>query len=219
MTEPTPADAVARLEEIEKRLVEKLEALRVESKRVSNQLAHLSSPFQKFVSRNPSINRFSIELDREEDGRIIAEVVELPGVLAYGTTTSEAIAAVEALALRVLADRVEHGEVKQVTVASFRLPPDINEDELEFLEIEEDVEVDVGEVFSPSEKVESTHSSQRIVQKEEIWERGDRAIAVAAGGAVLGGLIAQVPGTIVGGIAGVLFGLFVPSKKPAPDLN
>ena len=54
--------------------------------------------------------RFSIELDREQDGRWIAEVPALPGVLAYGATRDEALASAEALALRVLADRLEHGE-------------------------------------------------------------------------------------------------------------
>jgi len=52
-----------------------------------------------------------VEFDREDDGRWIAEVPELPGVVAYGLTQAEALAAVEALALRVLADRLEHGEV------------------------------------------------------------------------------------------------------------
>jgi predicted RNase H-like HicB family nuclease len=51
-----------------------------------------------------------VEFDREDDGRWIAEVPELPGVMAYGLTQTEALAAVEALALRVLADRLEHGE-------------------------------------------------------------------------------------------------------------
>jgi predicted RNase H-like HicB family nuclease len=51
-----------------------------------------------------------IELEREADGRWIAEVPELPGTLAYGQTRAEAIAKVEALALRVLADRLENGE-------------------------------------------------------------------------------------------------------------
>lgn len=51
-----------------------------------------------------------IEIEREEDGRWIAEVSELPGVLAYGKTREEAIAKVEALALRVIADRLDHGE-------------------------------------------------------------------------------------------------------------
>jgi predicted RNase H-like HicB family nuclease len=51
-----------------------------------------------------------IEIEREEDGRWIAEVSDLPGVLAYGKTRGEAIAKVEALALRVIADRLDHGE-------------------------------------------------------------------------------------------------------------
>jgi len=51
-----------------------------------------------------------IELEQETDGRWIAEIAALPGVLAYGNTREEAIASVEALALRVLADRLEHGE-------------------------------------------------------------------------------------------------------------
>ena len=51
-----------------------------------------------------------IEVEREEDGRWIAEVPDLPGVLAYGATEEKAVAAAEALALRVLADRLEHGE-------------------------------------------------------------------------------------------------------------
>jgi predicted RNase H-like HicB family nuclease len=53
---------------------------------------------------------FTIELEREDDGRWIAEVKDLPGVLSYGRTSAEALAAVKALALRVLADRLEHGE-------------------------------------------------------------------------------------------------------------
>ncbi len=51
-----------------------------------------------------------IELEQEIDGRWIAEVAELPGVLAYGATQDQAIAQVQALALRVVADRLEHGE-------------------------------------------------------------------------------------------------------------
>ena len=53
---------------------------------------------------------FSVELEQEMDGRWIAEVPALPGVLAYGGTKEEAKARAEALALRVLADRLEHGE-------------------------------------------------------------------------------------------------------------
>jgi predicted RNase H-like HicB family nuclease len=51
-----------------------------------------------------------IEIEQEEDGRWIAEMTPLSGVLVYGQTREEAIASVEALALRVLADRLEHGE-------------------------------------------------------------------------------------------------------------
>jgi predicted RNase H-like HicB family nuclease len=53
---------------------------------------------------------FTIEHEREEDGRWLAEVPELPGVLAYGATADEAMAKVEVLALRVLAERLEHNE-------------------------------------------------------------------------------------------------------------
>jgi len=51
-----------------------------------------------------------IEIEREEDGRWIAEIPELPGVIVYGDSRNEAISKAEALALRVLADRLEHGE-------------------------------------------------------------------------------------------------------------
>ena len=53
---------------------------------------------------------FTVEFEREEDGRWIGVVPELPGVMAYGETREEALVAVEALALRVIADRIEHGE-------------------------------------------------------------------------------------------------------------
>ncbi len=51
-----------------------------------------------------------IEVERETDGRWIAEVLELPGCLAYGKDRADALAKAKALALRVLADRLEHGE-------------------------------------------------------------------------------------------------------------
>jgi predicted RNase H-like HicB family nuclease len=54
--------------------------------------------------------KFTIEYEQEEDGRWLAEVIELSGVLAYGFTLEEAMAKVQALGLRVLADRIEHGE-------------------------------------------------------------------------------------------------------------
>ncbi len=55
---------------------------------------------------------YDVVFDREQDGRWIAEIPELPGVLAYGKSKKEAFARVEALALRVLADRIE--QEKQV---------------------------------------------------------------------------------------------------------
>jgi predicted RNase H-like HicB family nuclease len=51
-----------------------------------------------------------IELEREEDGRWLTEIPDLPGVMAYGQTREESLAKVKALALRVMADRLEHGE-------------------------------------------------------------------------------------------------------------
>jgi predicted RNase H-like HicB family nuclease len=56
------------------------------------------------------MTQFSIELEREEDGRWMAEITALPGALCYGATREEAARKVEALALRILADRVESGE-------------------------------------------------------------------------------------------------------------
>lgn len=53
---------------------------------------------------------FLIELETEVDGRWIAEVVELPGVLVYGLSREDALTKAQALALRVVADRLEHGE-------------------------------------------------------------------------------------------------------------
>jgi predicted RNase H-like HicB family nuclease len=50
---------------------------------------------------------YKVETEREDDGRWIAEVLDLPGVMAYGATENEAVASAQALALRVLADRIE----------------------------------------------------------------------------------------------------------------
>ncbi len=56
------------------------------------------------------ILQFKIETEREEDGRWIAEVIDLPGVLVYGKTKEDAISKAQALGLRAIADRIEHGE-------------------------------------------------------------------------------------------------------------
>ncbi len=53
---------------------------------------------------------FKVEIEQEEDGRWLAEVIELPGVLACGDTQAAAVSRVQALALRVVAERLEHGE-------------------------------------------------------------------------------------------------------------
>jgi predicted RNase H-like HicB family nuclease len=61
--------------------------------------------------------KLTIETDREDDGRWIAEVPELAGVLAYGVTQEEAMAKAEALALRVLAEQLDHGEAKPIELS------------------------------------------------------------------------------------------------------
>ena len=60
-----------------------------------------------------------IELEQEDDGRWFGVVEELPGVMAYGGTRDEAANATRALALRVLADRIEHGEALPESLVDF----------------------------------------------------------------------------------------------------
>jgi predicted RNase H-like HicB family nuclease len=66
--------------------------------------------------RIAAMSTFTIQHEQEEDGRWIAEVPELPGVLAYGATADEAMAKAEVLALRVLAERLEHKEAKPQSI-------------------------------------------------------------------------------------------------------
>jgi predicted RNase H-like HicB family nuclease len=61
--------------------------------------------------------KLTLEAELEDDGRWIAEVPELPGVLAYGATRAAAMLKAETLALRVLADRLEHGELEPMDVS------------------------------------------------------------------------------------------------------
>lgn len=61
--------------------------------------------------------KFSIECEREDDGRWLAEVPDLPGVMAYGSTAEEAQAKARVLALRVLAERIEHGEARPANIS------------------------------------------------------------------------------------------------------
>lgn len=54
--------------------------------------------------------KFTVEIEQETDGRWIAEIPQIPGAMAYGTSREEAVGRAEALALRVLAERIEQGE-------------------------------------------------------------------------------------------------------------
>ena len=67
--------------------------------------------------------KLMIELDREEDGRWIAETIELPGVMCYEQTRDEAISNAERLAIEVIADRIAHGELPSSSLGvSFTIP-------------------------------------------------------------------------------------------------
>jgi len=67
--------------------------------------------------------QLTIELDREDDGRWIAEALELPGVMCYGASRDEAISNTERLAIDVIADRIAHGELPSTALAvSFVIP-------------------------------------------------------------------------------------------------
>jgi len=67
--------------------------------------------------RIADMSTFTIQHEQEKDGRWIAEVPELPGVLAYGATADEAMAKAQALALRALAERLEHKEAKPQSIS------------------------------------------------------------------------------------------------------
>jgi len=67
--------------------------------------------------------KLTVELDREDDGRWIAEVIELPGVMCYGKAREEAISNAERLAIEVIADRIAHDELPSSALAvSFTVP-------------------------------------------------------------------------------------------------
>jgi predicted RNase H-like HicB family nuclease len=66
---------------------------------------------------------FTVEVAREEDNRWIAEIVELPGVLAYGTSRQEAVQRATALSLRVIADRIDHGDCVREMGELFSVSP------------------------------------------------------------------------------------------------
>jgi predicted RNase H-like HicB family nuclease len=66
--------------------------------------------------------KFNVEIEREDDGRWIADVVDLPGAMAYGQTREQAVSRAEALALRILADRLENGESLPTLENVFSVP-------------------------------------------------------------------------------------------------
>lgn len=68
-----------------------------------------------FNAREPPVN-YTLECEQEDDGRWIAEVLELPGVMTYGASREEAILKAEALALRVIADRLERRETRPTAI-------------------------------------------------------------------------------------------------------
>jgi predicted RNase H-like HicB family nuclease len=70
------------------------------------------------VQAGKIFSMLKIELEREEDGRWIAEVPALPGVMTYGATEAQAQAKVQVLALRVIADRLENGEPLPLEIAA-----------------------------------------------------------------------------------------------------
>jgi predicted RNase H-like HicB family nuclease len=72
------------------------------------------------ISRDLNMN-FTLECEQEVDGRCIAEVPELPGVLAYGSSSADAMSKAEVLALRVIADKLENGESEPISIR-FSLP-------------------------------------------------------------------------------------------------
>jgi predicted RNase H-like HicB family nuclease len=77
----------------------------------------------RFHTRYDGEGKLTIDLDREEDGRWIAEAVELPGVMCYGKTRDEAISNTERLAIEVIADRIAHQELPSSALnVSFTVP-------------------------------------------------------------------------------------------------
>ncbi len=75
------------------------------------------------VSAYDECVKLTIELEREEDGRWIAEVLELPGVVRYGASREEAISQVQRDAIDVIADRIAHGELDSSALGvSFTIP-------------------------------------------------------------------------------------------------
>ena len=114
--------------------------------------------------------RFTIETEQEEDGRWIAEVLELPGVMKYGGRRAEATAQAEALALRVLAERIEAGEQPAEPGEEVER---LSEEEIERLEDE----YDVARAQEVRKAVEE--GRMELVSGEELRKELDRICAEA----------------------------------------
>jgi predicted RNase H-like HicB family nuclease len=71
----------------------------------------VNTEVQSMMDTTPIFNAFQVELEQEDDGRWIADIPALAGVMVYGETQQQAIALVQALALRVIADKLEYGEL------------------------------------------------------------------------------------------------------------
>jgi predicted RNase H-like HicB family nuclease len=82
--------------------------------------SYLCFCYNEFRERQDDM-KFTVEYEQEEDGRWLAEVKELPGVLTYGKDPDEAASRAQALALRVVADRLENGESTPFLMFSFEM--------------------------------------------------------------------------------------------------
>jgi predicted RNase H-like HicB family nuclease len=76
----------------------------------------IANPTYKTFYQEPNSMNFHIEYEREDDGRWLAEVPEIPGAMAYGATADEAMGKAEALMLRILAERIETGESRPMPI-------------------------------------------------------------------------------------------------------
>jgi predicted RNase H-like HicB family nuclease len=82
---------------------------------------YVANRFEFFITfiDSSQVMTFAVEIEQEKDGRWIAEIPEIPGTMVYGQTREEAVSRVEALALRLLAERIEHGETSPVIEKAF----------------------------------------------------------------------------------------------------
>ena len=80
---------------------------------------YINAIFCDMTAKSKTKSYFTVEFDRENDGRWIAEIPKLPGVMAYGPTKQEALQKVYAIALRTLADGIEQGSTPHQVIQLF----------------------------------------------------------------------------------------------------